>query len=106
MTTALITGASAGIGAAFAHELASRKMNLILVARSKDKLQNLATFLQSQYGIQAEIIAQDLTEPNAAETVFNTVQERRYMIDLLVNNAGIGDYGDFAERVAKQFPFG
>mgnify|MGYP002776988503 CR=1 FL=1 len=97
MTTALITGASAGIGAAFAQELASRGMNLILVARSEDKLQNLVTSLQAQYQIQAEMIVQDLTVPDAAETIFNTIQQRGHSVDLLVNNAGTGDYGDFAE---------
>ncbi|MCU0548269.1 MAG: SDR family oxidoreductase [Leptolyngbya sp. Prado105] len=97
MTTALITGASAGIGAAFAHELASRGTNLILVARSQDKLQDLAKLLQTQHQIQADIIAQDLSVPNAAEMVFDTVQQRGHIVDLLINNAGVGDYGDFAE---------
>jgi uncharacterized protein len=97
MTTALITGASAGIGAAFAHELASRSTNLILVARSKDKLQALAQTLQARYPIQVEVIPQDLTAPNAAEAVFNAVQQRGHRVDLLINNAGIGDYGDFAD---------
>ncbi|KAM3115635.1 SDR family NAD(P)-dependent oxidoreductase [Phormidesmis sp. 146-33] len=97
MPTALITGASAGIGAAFAQELASRGTNLILVARLQDKLQSLADSLQLQYQIQVQIIAQDLTEPDAAAIVFDTVQQQGHSIDLLINNAGIGDYGDFAE---------
>lgn len=97
MTTALITGASAGIGAAFAQELAARQYNLVLVARSGDKLQQLADRLQLQYGVRVTTIAQDLTAPTAAEVVFDTIQQQGLIIDLLVNNAGIGDYGDFAE---------
>jgi uncharacterized protein len=97
MATALITGASAGIGAAFARELAARRYNLVLIARSQDKLQELATSLKTQYPIQVDIIVQDLTEPNAGETVFEKVQQQGTVIDLLINNAGMGDYGDFAE---------
>ncbi len=62
MKTALITGASVGIGAAFAKELASRKMDVVLVARSQDKLEQLAEKLRSQYNIKAHLIPQDLTE--------------------------------------------
>ena len=98
MKTALITGASAGIGETFAQELALRQMNLVLVARSQDKLQLLAQKLRSQYKIDVDIIVQDLTVPNAAKAVFDRVNEKGIIIDLLVNNAGFGDYGDFAER--------
>ncbi|HEY9656332.1 MAG TPA: SDR family oxidoreductase [Crinalium sp.] len=97
MTTALITGASAGIGAAFAQQLAARQTDLVLVARSQDKLQELANSLSHQHQIQVDIIVQDLTAPDATETIFQTVQQLGRSIDLLVNNAGIGDYGDFAE---------
>ena len=98
MKTALITGASAGIGETFAQELAQKQMNLVLVARSQDKLQLLAQKLQAQYNIDVEIIVQDLTAPNAAKDVFDKVNQKGITIDLLVNNAGFGDYGDFAER--------
>ena len=101
MTTALITGASAGIGAAFAQELAASQTNLILVARSEAKLQQLAQQLQ-QYKIQVDIVVQDLTEPKAAKTVFDTVTEKGLTIDLLINNAGFGEYGDFAELDGEQ----
>ncbi len=97
MTTALITGASAGIGAAFARELAARRTNLVLVARSQAKLEQLATQLQAQYQVQVEIIPQDLTAPQAALTVFNTINSKGVTIDLLINNAGFGEYGDFIE---------
>lgn len=98
MKTALITGASYGIGATFARELAARQTNLILVARSEDKLQELATELQNKYQIQAEVIVQDLTEPGAGTKVFEIVTQKELTVDLLINNAGFGDYGTFADR--------
>lgn len=97
MTTALITGASAGIGAAFAQQLAARQTDLVLIARSQDKLEELANSLKHQYQIQVDIIVQDLTAADATETIFQRVQQLGRPIDLLVNNAGIGDYGDFVE---------
>lgn len=96
MQTALITGASAGIGAAFAQELAARQTNLILVARSGEKLRQQSEDLQTKFGIQVEVIAQDLTQPGAPSRVFQAVEPQ--VIDLLINNAGVGDYGAFAER--------
>ncbi len=98
MKTALITGASSGIGETFAQELAARKTNLILVARSEDKLHKLTNKLQSQYQIQTDVIVQDLTAPAATKALFETVSQQELTIDLLVNNAGFGDYGNFAER--------
>ncbi|NET41908.1 SDR family oxidoreductase [Okeania sp. SIO2B3] len=102
MKTALITGASSGIGEIFAKELASRKTNLVLVARSEDKLQQLANQLQSQYQIQADVIIQDLTAPAATNSIFETVFQKGLNIDLLVNNAGFGDYGNFTERTLEK----
>jgi hypothetical protein len=103
MPTALITGASGGIGAAFAAELAKRQHNLILVARSEDKLQQLAAQLQQEFNILVEIIVQDLTAPGATTAVFDAVVKKGWTVDLLVNNAGFGDYGAFADRqLAKQ----
>lgn len=102
MTTALITGASAGIGAAFAKELAVRQTNLVLVARSQQKLQDLATLLQARHNIQVEIVVQDLTKPEAAQSVFEAVRDRKITVDLLINNAGFGEYGDFIELDRQQ----
>lgn len=98
MKTALVTGASSGIGETFATELAARQTNLVTVARSKDKLDQLATQLQQKYNIKVEVIAQDLTEPQATKTVFDTITQKGLTIDLLINNAGFGDYGPFVER--------
>ncbi len=95
--TALITGASTGIGAAFAQELAARQTNLVLVARSEAKLQQLAFQLQEQYKNRVDVVVQDLTEPAAAKAVFDAVAQKGLTIDLLINNAGFGEYGDFAE---------
>src|SRR5512147_1831625 len=98
MKTALITGASSGIGRAFAQELALRQTNLILVARSQDKLYQLAQQLEGQTSLQIDVIVQDLTEPQAGQKVYNRVKELGRTVDLLINNAGFGDYGPFAER--------
>lgn len=98
MQTALITGASAGIGAAFAYTLAERQTNLVLVARSEAKLQKLSADLEQQFEIQAKVIVQDLTQPGAAAQVFEAVNQQGLAIDLLINNAGVGDYGPFAQR--------
>lgn len=103
MNTALITGASSGIGEAFARELASRKTNLVLVARSQDKLEKLATELSSKYQIKTEVIVKDLSIAGAGQHVFDTVQAQGLTIDLLINNAGFGDYGTFSDRsLSKQ----
>ncbi len=98
MPTALITGASSGIGKAFAEELAKRNTNLVLVARSEEKLDELALKLQEKHQIQVDVIVQDLTEAGATNAIFNATKEKGLTIDLLINNAGFGDYGDFAER--------
>jgi hypothetical protein len=98
MQTALITGASGGIGKAFALELAARKINVVLVARSEEKLNQLASQLQQQYNVQVEVLVKDLTEPTATQEVFDAIKEKGFTIDLLINNAGFGDYGDFSER--------
>lgn len=97
MPTALITGASSGIGATFARQLATRQTDLVLVARNEAKLQQLAQELQSQFQIQVEVLPQDLTIANAATTVLTTVTQKNLTIDLLINNAGFGDYGPFAQ---------
>jgi hypothetical protein len=98
MKTALITGASSGIGAAFARELAARKTDLVLVARSEDKLQQLAKQLQEQFQVRSEILVQDLTAPGATQSVCDAISEKGLTIDLLINNAGFGDYGAFVDR--------
>lgn len=93
--TALITGASGGIGAAFAKALATAGAHLILVARSEEKLRTLADQLASQHAIRAEVIVADLSRAGVARMVFEETQQRGLTVDILINNAGFGTYGQF-----------
>ena len=92
---ALVTGASAGIGVALARELAAGGANLALTARRKDRLEQLARELSSAHGIKMEVLAADLADPQAPEKVFAFTKDRGLPIDLLINNAGFGRYGEF-----------
>jgi short-subunit dehydrogenase len=94
---ALVTGASSGIGECFARMLAARKQNLILVARSKDKLAALAQELSSAHGIVAERVECDLSVTGAAERLAALTLERNLQVELLINNAGFGARGRFHE---------
>ena len=94
---ALVTGASSGIGLAFAEALAARGMNLVLVARSGDKLRELAARLTQAHGVQADVLVLDLGQPGAAQKVFETCQREGWTIDLLINNAGFGKWGEFLD---------
>ncbi len=98
---ALVTGASAGIGVALAEELASGGTNLVLTARRKDRLQELAHRLTSTYRVSTEAFPADLADSSAAEKVFAFTKEKRIEIELLVNNAGFGQYGEFSS-IEKQ----
>ncbi len=98
MKTALITGASSGIGETFARELASQKIDLVIVARSQEKLEDLAQQLREEFVIKVEVIVEDLTKTGATQRVFEKTSAKGLTIDLLINNAGFGDYGTFDER--------
>ena len=93
--TALITGASSGIGRAFAHALARRGMSVVLVARSEERLRALATELSERQGIRTEAIPVDLRQEDAIRQIQLEVQQRGLVIDLLVNNAGFATNGSF-----------
>jgi len=95
MAYALITGASSGIGEQFARALAARGHNLVLVARSREKLQSLAAELARVNGILAEALPFDLSAAGAADQLARALGERGHEIDLLVNNAGFGARGEF-----------
>jgi short-subunit dehydrogenase len=94
-THALVTGASQGLGRVFAHALAARKQNVILVARSRDKLEKLANELQSFQSVSAEVIEFDLASPFAGQRLAQQLHDRKLEVNLLVNNAGFGVRGAF-----------
>lgn len=98
----LITGASAGIGREMARQLAAKGHNLILVARSQDKLIALQKELKQQSDIDVLYLLYDLSEPNSAQDLYNEVKEQKYWVTGLINNAGFGDYGNFVEMPLKK----
>ena len=95
MNTTLITGASSGIGAAFARKFAALGRNVFLVARSEDKLITLCNELGRVSGVRAQYFVLDLTEPDAPARLFEETQKRELEIDMLINNAGVGSMGYF-----------
>ena len=95
--TALITGASSGIGEAFARRLAAEGYDLFLVARSQDKLRDLCSELSKAHGIRADFLAIDLTDIDADRLCLEETQRLGVHVDLLINNAGFGSMGDFAK---------
>ena len=102
MLTALITGASSGIGLEFAKVFAANKTNLVLVARSEDKLNQLATQLRLDFGITVKVIVADLSQMEQVFQVYNTCKTANIQINYLVNNAGFGSYGFFVESDWKK----
>ena len=101
-STALVTGASKGLGAAFAEALAERGMNLVLVARSTGELNALSTRLYAKYKVQRTVLSIDLTDPSSPQTIAEELQRRGIEVDLLVNNAGFGLNGSFLSHDPKQ----
>ena len=92
---ALITGASSGIGMEFARIAASKKMNLILLARNSEKMIQLRTELEELHAIKVLAVGCDLTEPDAVEKITALLHKRNIVPDVLINNAGFGIYGPF-----------
>jgi short-subunit dehydrogenase len=95
--TVLITGASMGIGLELAKVFASNKNDLILVARNEVKLKELAFELHSNYGVNISVLAIDLSDLSAAQKVFDYCKLNNLEVNYLVNNAGFGDFGPFAQ---------
>lgn len=101
--TALVTGASNGIGLELAKIHAQKGGDVVLVARSKEKLEQLAQELTAEYDVKAWVIAQDLSVPNAAQAIFAETEAQGITVDILINNAGFGGHGRFFERdLAKE----
>ena len=97
MPFALITGASGGIGWAIAKELASRKHHVLLVARSTESLQKNVLELKNQYRVEADYLSLDLSIPGAALKVNEWLEQKGYAIDMLINNAGFGFWGNLED---------
>lgn len=100
--TALITGASSGLGMELARLHAQNGDDLVLVARSVSKMQALKDELEKQHGIQVTVIGKDLSLPTAPEEVYDEVKQKGITIEYLINNAGFGGRGTFAERPMEQ----
>lgn len=95
--TALVTGASSGLGVDFARELASRGTNLVLVARREDLLRRHADEIGACYGVKVAIVAMDLAAHDASQRLYDQLKAEGTSIDILINNAGFGLYGRFTE---------
>lgn len=106
-TTALITGASSGLGLEFAHRLAERGADLVLVARREERLQALAAELLTKYGTRSLVVPLDLTATDAVPTLVERLAGAGIRLSTLVNNAGFGNHGQFAtlpsERIEAEF---
>ena len=98
MKAALITGASSGIGLELAHVMAKEKHNLVLVARSIDKLNELAAELIETHGIKVQTYKADLSNPKEIENLYQQTQNDDIEVSYLINNAGFGEYGNFIEN--------
>jgi short-subunit dehydrogenase len=99
---ALVTGASAGIGKALAEELARGGTNLVLTARRLERLEELAQKLAADCKIQTKVFAADLTHTDAPEKIFQFTKEHGIAVELLINNAGFGAYGEFHTIEARR----
>ena len=95
---AVVTGASRGIGAAYARVLANRGYDLLLVSRDETRLTHLARELEANHGIQAHVFIADLSKPDAAHQLFVESRQYRQTPDMLINNAGFGLYGEFVSH--------
>lgn len=100
---ALVTGASSGIGLELARVLAEQGANLVLVARREDRLRSLADELHRKHGVEAVVLAADLMKPGAPAEVFAATEGRGLAVDVLINNAGFGDYATFVESPWETF---
>ena len=101
-SVALITGASQGLGRDLAELFAQDGHDVVLVARSRDKLETLATEVKEAHGVQAHVLPADLTNPAVPEEIFGWLTREHIQLDYLVNNAGFGSHGTFWELPRKR----
>lgn len=101
-SVALITGASSGIGHEFAKILARDGYNLVIVAREQDKLAEVARELETTYGVRVLAITKDLTDPAAPQAIMDEIERKGWTVDILINNAGFGLSGPFADSDVHQ----
>ncbi|WP_212004437.1 SDR family oxidoreductase [Chitinophaga sp. HK235] len=101
--TVLVTGASSGIGEAFAKQFAAYGCHLVLTARSGDKLHQTARELSSAYGIQATVITADLSRPGAGKELAAAIWQQQLEIDILINNAGFGKWAGFLHETPETY---
>lgn len=100
--TAVVTGASRGIGYELAKRFAADGFDVVLVSRSREQLESVGEELETQYGIDTSVVVADLSEPDAGYDVYEAVQNQDRTVEALVNNAGFGVYGEFVETDLEQ----
>ncbi|MGR9580193.1 SDR family NAD(P)-dependent oxidoreductase [Pandoraea sputorum] len=101
LSTALVTGASNGIGLELARIHASKRGDVVLVARSRDRLESIKQEFETKYGVKAYVLTEDLADPASADRIFTATESLGLSIDVLINNAGFGGHGKFVERDLK-----
>lgn len=100
---ALVTGASAGIGREIARQLAAAGVHLVLTARRRDRLEELAAEVHTRHGVRTEVLPADLAQANSPQAIFDFTRERGIEVEMLVNNAGFGLHGEFHRRPYARF---
>ena len=100
--TALVTGASTGIGRCYAEQLAARGYNLIIVSRTKELLDNLAAEIEKKEGVKVRVLAKDLATTTAAQELFDWTKSEGYTIDVVINNAGAFSYCDIVNTPTER----
>ena len=99
---ALVTGASSGIGYELAKLFAQDGKNIVVVARSQDRLEKLKTETENKHGTKVIVVVKDLSKPDAPQEIFSELEKKNISVDVLVNNAGFPVYGKFAETDLKE----